>query len=68
LTPFAVIDLLRRMEADESLRFGEMQRTQLEGTIRELEAHYFARRSNGHGDPDLAGIGSEWVTRAGNGK
>jgi len=68
ITPFAVIQLLRRMQADSSLRFGEMQRDELNRTIHELESHYFAKRKNGATDPDLVGIGHEWVSRAENGQ
>jgi hypothetical protein len=68
LTPFAVIELLRRMKADEALRLDESHRTELGKTLRELEEHYFARRNNGHTDLDLAGIGRQWVSRATNGK
>lgn len=68
LTPFVLIDLLRRMNADRNLPLGESHRTELGVTIRELEEHYFARRKNGQADPDLAGIGQQWVSRATNGK
>lgn len=68
LTPFAVIDMLRRMKADQSLGLGEAHRSELGETIRELEEHYFARRRNGDSAPDLAGIGRQWVSRATNGK
>lgn len=68
LTPFAVIQLLRRMESDDSLQLGESPRNELLKTIRDLEGHYFARSRNGHAEPDLARIGREWVSRVANGK
>ena len=68
LTPFAVIELLRRMKADEALRLDESHRVELGATLHELEEYYFARRNNGHADLDLAGIGRQWVSRATNGK
>ena len=68
VTPFALIQLLRRMESDATLPLGETPRSELLKTIRELEAHYFARSRNGHAEPDLARIGREWVDRVANGK
>jgi hypothetical protein len=68
VTPFVVIQLLRRMESDAKLRLGEAHKSELVKTIRELEAHYFSKNRNGHAEPDLANIGREWVGRAGNGK
>jgi len=68
ITPFAVIQLLRRMQADSALRLPETQRDDLNRTLRELETHYFAKRKNGAADLDLAGIGREWVSRVENGK
>lgn len=68
ITPFAVIQLLRRMESDDSLHLGESPRSELLKTIRDLEGHFFARSRNGHVEPDLARIGREWVSRVANGK
>jgi hypothetical protein len=68
ITPFAVIQLLRRMESDASLQLGETPKTELLKTIRELEVHYFDRSKNHHAEPDLASIGREWVDRTANGK
>ena len=68
ITPFALIQLLRRMESDSSLQLEAAPRSELLKTIRDLEAHYFARSRNGHAEPDLASIGREWVGRAAIGK
>ncbi|MBE0542834.1 MAG: hypothetical protein IH623_15890 [Verrucomicrobia bacterium] len=67
-TPFTVIGLLRRMQADASLPWPEAHRTELAQTIRKLEAHFFARERNGDPSPDLTDIGRRWVELAGNGK
>jgi len=67
-TPFTVINLLRRMHADASLRWTEANRAELTQSIQSLEDHFFARERNGHPEPDLAGIGRRWVELAGNGK
>ena len=67
-TPFTVINLLRRMHGDASLRWTEANRAELAQSIQSLENHFFARVRNGHPEPDLAGIGRRWVELAGNGK
>jgi hypothetical protein len=67
-TPFTVMSLLRRMQADASLRWSEANRAELAQNIRRLESHFFARERHGDPEPDLAGIGRRWVELAGNGK
>ena len=67
-TAFSLIALLRRMEADPSLSFKPSDRAELDESIRRLEAHYFSRQRNGHGEPDLTSIGRRWVALASNGK
>ncbi|MCL4789875.1 MAG: hypothetical protein KJ070_24365 [Verrucomicrobia bacterium] len=67
-TPFTVMSLLRRMQADASLRWSEADRTELAQSIQRLEAHFFARERNGDPELDLVGIGRRWVELAGNGK
>jgi hypothetical protein len=67
-TPFTVMSLLRRMQADASLRWSDANRAELGQNIQRLEAHFFARERNGDPEPDLTGIGRRWVELAGNGK
>jgi len=67
-TPFTVMSLLRRMQADASLRWSDANRAELTQNIQWLESHFFARECNGDPEPDLAGIGRRWVELAGNGK
>jgi hypothetical protein len=64
-SPFAVLQLLRRMDADGVFRANDSQRTELTAEISRLEAHYFGRRQNGNGEVDLAGLGRRWLERAG---
>jgi len=64
-TPFALISLLRRMAADETLPWSEANRTELTQTIKSLERHYFARERNGDPTPNLQDIGRRWVSLAG---
>jgi tetratricopeptide (TPR) repeat protein len=68
VTPFNLIGLLRRMHADESLRWSATHKTELTQTIQELEQRFFDRRHNGDPDPDLADIGHRWVRLTSNGK
>jgi hypothetical protein len=67
-TPFAVISLLRRMEADPSLRWADSDRAELGKNIRWLEAYFFSRERNGDPEPDLVDVGRRWVALAGNGR
>jgi len=63
-SPFAVLQLLRRMEADGIFRANDSQRTELNAEILRLETHYFGRSQNGNGELDLTGVGRRWVERA----
>jgi len=67
-TAFSLIALLRRMEADQTLPWKEVDRAELGKDIRQLETHFFSRQRNGDPDPNLANIGRRWVELAGNGK
>ena len=61
-TPFAVIDLLQRIDAASPKSLGASHRDQLQGTIRELEQIHFApdaTQTNGHGD--LQAVARDWV-------
>ena len=61
-TPFAVIDLLRRIDADRPKSLAATYRDELQGTIRELARIHFApdtEQANGHGD--LQAIARNWI-------
>jgi hypothetical protein len=61
-TPFAVIDLLHRIDAAPPKSLGASHRDQLRGTIRDLEQIHFApdaTQTNGHGD--LQAVARDWV-------
>ena len=61
-TPFAVIDLLQRIDAAPPNSLGAVHRDQLRGTIRQLEQIHFApdaTKANGHGD--LQAVARDWV-------
>jgi hypothetical protein len=68
LTPFAVLSLLRRMQADSSIKWPGHERSELADAIRTLEGHYFERRSNGTPEPDLRRICDRWLALTHNGK
>ena len=64
-TPFAVIDLLQRIDADRPKSLAAPYRDELHGTIRELERIHFApdaEQANGHGD--LQAIARDWIGKA----
>jgi len=61
-TPFAVIDLLHRIDAAPPKSLGASHRDQLRGAIRDLEQIHFApdaTQTNGHGD--LQAVARDWV-------
>ena len=61
-TPFAVIDLLHRIDAAPPKSLAASHRDQLRGTIRQLEQIHFApdtAQTNGHGD--LKAVARDWV-------
>ncbi|SVE11043.1 uncharacterized protein METZ01_LOCUS463897, partial [marine metagenome] len=61
-TPFAVIDLLQRIDADRPRALAASHRDQLQGIIRDLERIHFAPdtgQANGHGE--LQAIARDWV-------
>jgi hypothetical protein len=63
VTPFATLQLLRRMHGDEQLALSTAQRDELARTIAEIEGFYFARR-NGMQAPNLQMVGNDWVNRS----
>ena len=66
-TPFTVLGLLRRMDADVSMKWSEADRLELAETIQGLENRFFARTPNDT-EPDLAGISRRWVALTRNGR
>ncbi len=60
LTPFTVINLLRRMREDGSI--ANRHGGELDAEIARLEAHYFGKAAE-H-EPDLEGVARDWVQRA----
>ena len=63
-TPFAVIDLLQRIDAAPPRALADSHRNQLRSTISDLEKIHFAPdapAANGHGD--LQAIARDWVTK-----
>jgi len=63
LTPFTVLNLLRRMSADEKLPLPQDRRQELVNTIGELEKQFFDR--NGHETPpDLREVAQHWLALA----
>ena len=59
-TPFGVIGLLRRMQADDSLEWSAADRIDLDETIQRIESRFFDRNGD-DAEPDLAGITRRWV-------
>jgi hypothetical protein len=72
LTPFTVMDLLRRMYGDQSTGLSTQLREQLLTDIQSIEHQYFANRGNGNtsgsgnGDtppPDPTDLAKRWLAR-----
>jgi hypothetical protein len=63
ITPFTVLDLLRRMERDAGPGLSGSHREQLTREILQLQERFFAPTSNGDTPPDLSAIASRWVTQ-----
>ncbi|MEA2708515.1 MAG: hypothetical protein QOF78_1116, partial [Phycisphaerales bacterium] len=61
VTPFTVIDLLKRIEHDAGLGLSHPEREQLTREILQLQERYFSAHTNGDAAPDLSGIASQWV-------
>jgi hypothetical protein len=71
VTPFTVIDLLKRIEHDGELGLSSDQRRQLTTEILQLQERYFAPHSNGDSatatsptTPNLTYIATQWVRHA----
>lgn len=63
LTPFSVIGLLRRMQADAQLQLSAADRRSLSSTISRLEGEYF-RRGEASSKVELEPIVDEWLQAA----
>jgi hypothetical protein len=64
VTPFTVLNLLRRMEHDARLSLPPDHRVELAQTIREMEQRFFGPCAESNGQSDLERLAREWVGRA----
>lgn len=62
VTPFSVIRLLRRMEADGRLPLSDGQRRDLGASIADLQRRYFAPGAETDHEADLRALAERWVT------
>jgi hypothetical protein len=74
VTPFTVMDLLRRMQVDQSIGLSGSMREQLLTDIKSMEQGYFANHGtagngnvngngNGNGAPDPTDLAHRWLSR-----
>ena len=61
VTPFTVIDLLKRIEHDAGLGLSPQHREQLTREILQLQERFFSPHTNGDAAPDLTAVASQWV-------
>jgi hypothetical protein len=66
LTPFTVLNLLRRLHKDDRVLLSADQRGELVTTIRDLERDFFGPRKNGEPSRDLETLARRWVDAARN--
>ena len=64
VTPFTVLNLLRRMEQDHQLPMPVERRDELARAIRELEQDYFGPAGETNGQANLERIAREWLVSA----
>lgn len=64
ITPFSVLDLLRRMHGDARLALSPERRGELAQSIAAIESHYFTRQPDGATAPDLEATARIWLSRA----
>jgi hypothetical protein len=64
ITPFTVVNLLRRIEGDQQVSIPEPKRAELSATIQKLERSYFDRPKANGPDPDLEKIARDWIALA----
>jgi hypothetical protein len=63
LTPFSLIQLLKRMHADARLSWSDRERATLSQTICDLEDRYFARGEAPAESGELATVLNRWLPR-----
>ena len=61
VTPFTVIDLLKRIEHDDGVGLSAGEREQLTREIMTLQERFFSAHANGDTPPDLTAVASQWV-------
>jgi hypothetical protein len=61
LTPFTVLNLLRRIHGDDRLALSAQHRAELVATIHDLERDYFGPRRNGEPTRNLDTLARRWV-------
>ena len=64
LTPFSLLNLLRRIHGDGRLALSAQHREELVTTIRDLERDYFGPRRNGDPARNLDALAKRWVEAA----
>lgn len=64
VTPFSVVQLLRRLEADPALSWTDDQRTEMARSIREIEARHFSPEGGATPAEDPEDVARRWVARA----
>ena len=62
VTPFTVLNLLQRMQADHTLTLTAEQRKELTQTIGTLQTRYFSKMNERDGSSELKNIAEQWVT------
>ncbi|MCE9547810.1 MAG: hypothetical protein K8T25_20245, partial [Planctomycetia bacterium] len=63
-SPFNVLDLLRRIRTDASLKLSEDERSALDQAVIQLETRYFSRPNGDGGDLPLGEMLNRWLARA----
>jgi len=64
ITPFTVLNLLRRMNEDQRLTLTAEQRRELAGTIEDLQKRFFSRATQADAAPGLEQIARQWLAFA----
>ena len=64
ITPFTVLNLLRRMHEDQRLTLTAEQRRELSETIDGLQKRFFSRATQAEATPSLEQIARQWLTFA----
>ena len=64
VTPFTVLGLLRRIQADRRIAIPEKDRPAFEQDIAQVEQAYFSPGTNGKTAPDLEHVALRWMKAA----